>query len=92
MGAVSVASISSPSFVSLVVDLTQAILVLEDKAKFQLISRLFQGHTASANMTKSFGFSKNFQQHNVAIAMNVVLPSHQLISLYSPTGDEGEPP
>jgi uncharacterized membrane protein YdfJ with MMPL/SSD domain len=92
MGAVSVASISSPLLVSLVVDLTQAILVLEDEAKFQLISPLFKGHTASAKMTKSFGFSKKFQQHNVAIAMNVVVPSHQLICLYSPTGGDGEPP
>jgi hypothetical protein len=40
----------------------------------------------------SFGFSKNFQQHNGAIAMNVVVTSHQLICLYSPIGEEGEPP
>jgi hypothetical protein len=53
---------------------------------------LFEGYTASAQMTKSFGFSKNFQQVNDAIAINDVVTSHQLIFLYSPAGEEGEPP
>jgi hypothetical protein len=39
-----------------------------------------------------FGFRENFQQHNGAIAMNAVVTSHQLICLYSPAGEEGEPP
>jgi hypothetical protein len=43
-------------------------------------------------MEKSFGFSENFQQHNIAIAMNAVVTSYQLICLYSLAGDEGEPP
>jgi hypothetical protein len=51
-----------------------------------------EGHTASAHMTKSFGFSKKFQQHNVAIAINAVVTYHQLICLYSTVGEEGEPP
>jgi hypothetical protein len=42
-------------------------------------------------MPKSFNFSKIFQHHNVAIAINVVVTSHQLICLYIPAGDEGEP-
>jgi hypothetical protein len=42
-------------------------------------------------MMESFGFSKNFQQHNDAIAMNDVVISHQLICLYSLAGEEGEP-
>jgi hypothetical protein len=43
-------------------------------------------------MTKNFGFSKKIQQHNDAIAMNDVVTSHQLICLYSPSGEKGEPP
>jgi hypothetical protein len=35
---------------------------------------------------------KKFQQQNDAIAMNDMITSHQLICLYSPTGEEGEPP
>jgi hypothetical protein len=92
MGAVSVALVSSPSFVSLAVDLTLTISVLCDKAKIQLISCLFERHTASAKMAKSFSFSDIFQQHNVAIAMNVGVTSYQLICLYSLADDEGEPP
>jgi hypothetical protein len=41
---------------------------------------------------ESFGFSENFQQHNGAIAMNDVVTSQQLVYLYSPAGEEGEPP
>jgi hypothetical protein len=41
---------------------------------------------------KSFGFSEIFQHYNVAIAMNVVVTSYQLICLYNFAGDEGEPP
>jgi hypothetical protein len=41
---------------------------------------------------ESFSFGENFQQHNGAIAMNVVVTSHQLVYLYSPAGEEGEPP
>jgi hypothetical protein len=41
---------------------------------------------------ESFGFSENFQQHNGAITMNVVVTYHQLVCLYNPTGEEGEPP
>jgi hypothetical protein len=40
---------------------------------------------------ESFGFGENFQQHNGAIAMKVVVTSHQPVCLYSPTGEEGEP-
>jgi hypothetical protein len=32
------------------------------------------------------------QQHNSAIAMNAVVTSHQPVCLYSPAGEEGEPP
>jgi hypothetical protein len=42
--------------------------------------------------TESFGFNENFQQYNGAIAMNAVVTSHQLVCLYSPAGEEGEPP
>jgi hypothetical protein len=52
---------------------------------------LYEGYIVIAQKTESFGFSKNFQQHNDAIAMNVVVTSHQLICLYSPAGEEGEP-
>jgi hypothetical protein len=41
---------------------------------------------------ESFGFGENFQQHNGAIAMNVMVTSHQPVYLYSPAGEEGEPP
>jgi hypothetical protein len=41
---------------------------------------------------ESFGFGENFQQHNGAIAMNVVVTSQQHVCLYSPAGEEGEPP
>jgi hypothetical protein len=53
---------------------------------------LSEGHTASAKDEKSFVFGENFQHHNVAVAMNVVVTSYQLICLYSLVGDEGEPP
>jgi hypothetical protein len=53
---------------------------------------LFEDQSASAQSTKIFGFSKKFQQHNDAIAMNVVVTSYQLICLYSPAGEEGELP
>jgi hypothetical protein len=43
-------------------------------------------------MAKTFGFKEIFQQHNVAITMNDVVTSYQLICLYSLAGDEGEPP
>jgi hypothetical protein len=49
----------------------------------QLIERLSEAYTASAWKAGSFGFSKNFQQHNSVGAMNVVVTSHQLICLYS---------
>jgi hypothetical protein len=42
--------------------------------------------------TESFGFGENFQQHNSAIATNVVVTSHQPVCLYSLAGEEGEPP
>ena len=35
---------------------------------------------------------KKNSAHNGAIAMNVVVTSHQLVCLYSPAGEEGEPP
>jgi hypothetical protein len=35
---------------------------------------------------------KKIQQHNDAISMNAVVTSHQLVCLYSPAGEEGEPP
>jgi hypothetical protein len=41
---------------------------------------------------ESFSFSENFQQHNGAIPMNVVVTYHQPVCLYSPAGEEGEPP
>jgi hypothetical protein len=41
---------------------------------------------------ENFGLGENFQQQNSAIVMNVVVTSHQLVCLYSPTGEEGEPP
>jgi hypothetical protein len=41
---------------------------------------------------ESFNFGENFQQHNGAIAMNVVVTSHQPVCLYSFTGEEGELP
>jgi hypothetical protein len=41
---------------------------------------------------ESFGFSENFQQHNGVIAMNAVVTSQQLVCLYIPAGEEGEPP
>jgi hypothetical protein len=41
---------------------------------------------------ESFGFGENFEQHSGAIAMNVVVTSHQPVYLYSPAGEEGEPP
>jgi hypothetical protein len=41
---------------------------------------------------ESFGFGENFQQHNCTIAMNDVVTSHQLVCLYSPAVEEGEPP
>ena len=44
------------------------------------------------NNAESFAFGENFQQHNSAIAMNVVVTFHQLVYLYSPAGEEGEPP
>jgi hypothetical protein len=53
---------------------------------------LFEDQSASAQSTKIFGFSKKFQQHNDAIAMNVVVTSYQLICLYSHAGEEGELP
>jgi hypothetical protein len=53
---------------------------------------LSEGYIASAEKAGSFGFSKKFQQHNGAIAMNVVVTSYQHVCLYSPAGEEGEPP
>jgi hypothetical protein len=41
---------------------------------------------------ESFDFGENFQHHNGAIAMNVVVTSHQPVRLYNPAGEEGEPP
>jgi hypothetical protein len=42
--------------------------------------------------TTSFSFSKKFKQHNDVITMNVVVTSYKPIYLYSPVGEEGEPP
>jgi hypothetical protein len=53
---------------------------------------LSEAYTASAQKTETFGFSKNFQQRNDAIAMNIVVTSHQFICLYSPAGEEFKPP
>jgi hypothetical protein len=39
----------------------------------------------------NISLSKNFQQHNDEIAMNVVVTSYQPVCLYSLAG-EGEPP
>jgi hypothetical protein len=58
----------------------------------QLIECLPEAYTASARKAGSFGFSKNFQLHNGAVAINVVVTSHQIVCLYSPVGEEGEPP
>jgi hypothetical protein len=58
----------------------------------QLIGRLFEAYTTSSQKAGSFTLSKNFQQHNCAIAMNAMVTSHQLDCLYSPAGEEGEPP
>jgi hypothetical protein len=53
---------------------------------------LWNGTFVRSVKQESFGFSKKFQQHNGAIAMNAVVTSHQLVCLYSPVGEEGEPP
>jgi hypothetical protein len=42
----------------------------------QLNERLSEAYIASAQKAGSFGFSKKFQQHNGAVAMNVVVTSH----------------
>jgi hypothetical protein len=56
----------------------------------QLIGHLFEAYTTSAQKAGSFGFSKKFQQHNVTVAMNVVVTSHQLVSLcWGPSASEG---
>jgi hypothetical protein len=71
------------------VDLALAILLfsLSQTKLFLSDEMLVQKYNA-----ESFGFGKNFQQHNGAIAMNVVVTSHQPISLNSPVGEEGELP
>jgi hypothetical protein len=92
IGSISVAPASSPSCATLVVDLTLAISVFMRWSYTQLIERLSEAYTASARKAGSFSFSKKIQQHNGAVAMNVVVTSHQLVCLYSPAGEEGEPP
>jgi hypothetical protein len=62
------------------------------RSRTQLIGRLSEAYTASSQKVGSFDFSKKIQQHNGGVAMNVVLTSHQLVYLYSPIGEEGEPP
>jgi hypothetical protein len=79
IGVVSVAPASSPLCATLVVDLTLAISVFIRRSYAQLIERLSETYIASARKAGSFGFSKNFQQHNGAVAMHVVVTSHQLI-------------
>jgi hypothetical protein len=92
IGTVSVALVSSSSFATLAVDLTLAILVFMRRSYTQLIKCLPEDYTTSAPKAGSFGFSKKFQQHNNAVAMNVMVTSHHLICLYSPAGEEGESP
>jgi hypothetical protein len=57
-----------------------------------MIGRLSEAYTTSSQKAGSFGFSKNFQQHNDAVAMNVVATSHHVVYLYSSAGEEGKPP
>jgi hypothetical protein len=92
MGAVSEVPASSPSRATQSVDLTLAISVFMRQSYTQLIGRLSEAYTASLQKPGSFDVSKKFQQHNGTVALNDVITSHQLVCLYSPAGEEGEPP
>jgi hypothetical protein len=92
MGIFSEVPASSPPRVSLAVDLALAISVFVRQSYTQMIERLSEAYAASSQKEGSFSFSKNFQHHNNAVAMNVVVTSHQLVCLYSLAGGEGEPP
>jgi hypothetical protein len=87
MGAISEVPASSPSRATLAVELTLAISVFMRRSYTQLVGRLSKAYTASSQKVGSFGFSKKFQQHNGAVAMNVVVTSHQLVCLYSLAGE-----
>jgi hypothetical protein len=92
MGIFSEVPASSPQRVTLAVDLTLAISVFVRQSYTQTIERLSEAYAASSQKEGSFGFSKNFQHHNNAVAMNVVVTSHQLVCLYILARGEGEPP
>ena len=53
---------------------------------------MFEDQLTNTQNTDNFGFNKKFQQHNGAIARNVVINSYQPIYLYSLAGEEGVPP
>jgi hypothetical protein len=89
MGAVSVVSVSSPSRDTLAVDLTLAISLFSFS---QMKLFLRDGMLVRKCNAESFGSGENLQQHNAAIAMNDVVTSHQPVCLYSPAGEEDEPP
>jgi hypothetical protein len=89
MGAISVALVSSHSRDTLAVDFTLAILLFSFSPMKLFLSNEILVRKYNA---ESFGFGENFQQHNGAITMNAMVTSHQPVCLYSPVGEEGEPP
>jgi hypothetical protein len=62
------------------------------KLAFDCFNAWAEEQLTDEQITGTFGFSKQIQQHNGEIARNDVITYYQPICLYSHAGEEGEPP